>query len=240
MPSLLERCPVLRDMLATRHTTGQFGEKVPVHSNLPPAYAEALYRTVLDKRPAVALEVGMAFGVSSLAILSALDEAGSAGRLISIDPYQTAQWQGCGAFAVRRAGFEHCHELIEEPDYLALPRLLASGLRLDFAYIDGWHTFDYTLIDWWYADRMLNVGGIAGFNDCGWPAVDKAIRFVLSHRKYEEIDVGLPVEAANYSRWRGLMRRLAGGDNSWYRQSQDRYFRKLEDWEPRWDFFAEF
>ena len=143
--------------------------------------------------------------------------------------------------AIGRAGLSDRHELIEDFDFNALPRLLASELKIDFAYIDGWHTFDYALLDWWYVDKMLAANRIVGFNDCSWPAVEKVIRFINTHRKYSEIDVGLPFTVADYNRKRGLLRRLTfrPRDQS-YRRVEDRYFRKVTDWEPRWDFFAPF
>jgi hypothetical protein len=128
--------------------------------------------------------------------------------------------------------------VIEEPDFLALPRLLALGCKVDFGYIDGWHTFDYTLLDFYYIDRMLPVNGVVGFNDCDYPAVHKAINFVLSHRRYKEVDVGLQPA---YGRRKELIRFLRGRWSKRHRVlCQDRYFRKLEDWEPNFDFFAEF
>jgi predicted O-methyltransferase YrrM len=241
MARLLERCPILKEMMESQSAHTQSGEQIPIHSNIPPAYAEALYEIVLQGGPAVVLEVGMAFGVSSLAILSALRDGNREGRLISIDPVQSSDWKGCGLAAIARARLGERHELIEDYDYNALPRLLAAGLRIDFAYIDGWHTFDYALVDWWYVDKMLTVDGIVGFNDCSWRAVDKVIRFVLSHRKYTEIDVGLPVTLAGYSRKRELLRRLTfGRKEQWYRRHEDRYLKKTANWEPRWDFFAPF
>jgi predicted O-methyltransferase YrrM len=191
-------------------------------SNISQTFADALYETVLKNRPAVSLEVGMAFGVSSLAILAALRDIGQAGKLITIDPHQSTDWKSCGPTAISRAGLSDRHELIEAFDYIVLPRLLDSSLKIDFAYIDGWHTFDYALLDWWYVDKMLSVGGIVGFNDCGFPAVEKVIQFVLTHRSYTELDVGLqPI--------------LKYG-----RRAEDRYFRKTGSDEPAWNFFAPF
>jgi hypothetical protein len=241
MINLLDSCPVLKEMLDPGIARGQAGDAIPIHSNIPGYYAEALFRTVLEARPSIVIEVGMAFGVSSLAILAALHRAGDAGRLISIDPFQSTQWGGCGITAIEQAGFRERHELVQDFDYNALPRLLASGQRLDFAYIDGWNTFDYKLFDWWYVDKMLKVEGVVGFRGCGYPSVDKVIRFVRSHRKYDELDVGLPLEVANYSRRRGLLRRLTGKDpRAYYMQRQDRFFIKRQVWEPSWDFYAEF
>lgn len=242
MTQLLNRCPVLKEMLGSGSSYTLTGDSIPIHSNLPLAYAEALYEAVRRVRPSVVLEVGMAFGVSTLAILSALCDSGPNGRLISIDPHQcSGVWKGVGVAAVARAALNARHEMLEDYDYKELPRLLASGLKIDFAYIDGWHTFDYTLLDWWYVDKMLPVGGVVAFNDCGWPAIDKVIRFVLSHRRYHEMDVGLPVEFVTQGLKRELLRRLTFGDKRhWYGRVEDRYFKKDLDWEPRWDFFAPF
>ena len=72
----------------------------------------------------------MAFGVSSLAILCALADRSRGAKLVSIDPRQSCDWKGAGLAAIARAGFGDHHQLIEDFDYLALPRLLASGTAL--------------------------------------------------------------------------------------------------------------
>lgn len=163
------------------------------------------------------------------------------GRLVSIDPRQSSRWQGCGLTSVARAGLAGRHTLTEDVSYAALPRLLAAGGRVDFAYIDGWHTFDYALLDFWYLDKMMAPGAVVGFTDCGLPAIDKVIRFVLSHRRYAELDVGLPARYAGVSWWRELGRVLRRRERAaTYRRMQDRYFEKREAWEPPWNFYAPF
>jgi predicted O-methyltransferase YrrM len=244
MSELFERCPVLRDMVTTRQTYTEAGERVGLQDEIYPPYAEALYEMIRRANPSVVLEVGMAFGVSSLAILSALRDGDRNGKLISIDPFQTAsRYKGCGSAAIARAGLSGQHELIEDYDYNALPRLMASNTEIDFAYIDGWHTFDYTLLDWWYVDKMLTVDGIVAFNDCQFRAVKKVIRFILTHRKYAEIDPG-HVRFGGYGWKRELLRRLTFGHIEhmfrMLRGRDDRYFKKLADWEPDWFFFARF
>src|SRR5256885_7845230 len=104
-------------------------------------------------------------------ILPPLRDAGGGGRLISIDPVQLSDFQGIGVENLRRSGLADRHELHNAYDYFALPKLLESGLKIDFAYIDGWHTFDYALLDFFYVDKMLRPGGVVGFNDCGYRAV---------------------------------------------------------------------
>jgi predicted O-methyltransferase YrrM len=224
---------IAQEIYRSRTVETADGQMVPLHSEIQSVLLEALHNQVQAIAPDHALEVGLANGLSALGILSAMEATGR-GHLTSIDPYQFKSWRGAGVTAVGRAGLEPRHTLINDFDYAALPALLTDGHRIQFAYIDGWHTFDYTLLDFFYADKMLDVGGVVGFNDCAWPAVRKALRFVVTHRSYEEIDVGLGRVRRGSHRTARVRARLQG------RPVSDRYFRKTDDAEPRWDFFASF
>lgn len=229
-------CPneVLKRMYATRQVLDAEGNPRPLHSTIAPAYADALYCFVLQHKPRVAVEIGMSYGASTLGILTALRESGSGGKLISIDPYQNRHEKGIGLLNVRRSGLESQHEFIEKPSYVALPELLAKPLRVDFAYIDGWHTFDYALLDFFYLDKMMGPGGVIAFNDCGWRAIHHVVKFVKTHRKYKELDVGLSPSYRSRNLLFALIKRIEG------RSGTDRYFRKIEEWEPTWNFFKRF
>ncbi|HYG25955.1 MAG TPA: class I SAM-dependent methyltransferase [Caulobacteraceae bacterium] len=226
--SVATDAPVLEAVFASGSVLDAAGNPHPVHSHVPRDFAEALLREVKKRKPRVVLEVGMAYGVSSLAIAYGLQPGA---RFISIDPFQNSQWEGIGKANVARTGA--AHELVEELSHFALPRLLAEGLEVDFAYIDGNHTFEAVLLDFFYIDKMLKVGGVVAFNDAGWPAIHRVLRFVTRHRKYREIDVGLPKTYGKSLR-NHIPNRLAG------RFSADRYFEKVEDFEPRYDFWAPF
>ena len=202
-------------------------------SAVRPEFADALQRTVFANTPMAALEIGLAGGVSAVAIMTGLRLLPGNRTLTSIDPYQRSDFQNAGLARIRRAGMADMHTLIEQPDYLALPQLLASGQRFQFAYIDGWHTFDYTLLDFWYIDRMLDIGGIVAFNDCHLKAVTRVCGFVTSHRDYVELDVGLPGEYGS-----NLLQRIKRKRER--RNGADRYFRKQSTREPDWSFYAPF
>jgi predicted O-methyltransferase YrrM len=240
--TLREKCPLVREIFESHKVTDEAGTQHELRHYLLSHFAEALYRTVLARRPSLVIETGMANGVSTLAILTALEEIGEQGRLISIDPFQASDYWNCGLVAVRRAGLAARHQLIERPSHLALPQLLASNTRVDLAYIDGDHRVDFVLLDFWYLDRMLPVGGAIAFNDCQMDSVNKVITFLTAYRRYAELDVGLPYSYVGYTRVRGLIRRLKGvSAKSYFRNGSDRYFEKKDDWEPpHWSCFTPF
>jgi predicted O-methyltransferase YrrM len=220
--------PYIRREIATlRH-----GCEVRLSSFVSLDHADALFQTAKSLRPKCALEVGMGHGASTLAILSGL--AAGSGNLISIDPFQSADWHGAGLVAVESVGLSARHRLIEDFDYVALPELLAEGLRLQFAYIDGWHSFDYVMLDLFYIDKMLDVGGVVAFNDTGMAAVRRAIGFMKTHLRYAEIDVGLRRAYAASNAPKRLIRRAL----RW--STHDRYFKKLEDYTVPWNFYRRF
>ncbi len=225
---------VLRRICETGQVLDETGRPRPLHSAISEASSIALYETVRRFRPRLAVETGMAYGLSSLSILTALKENGDGGKLISIDPYQNDNEKGIGLLNVRRAGLDSMHEWIGQPSYAALPDLLKRGARVDLAYVDGSHLFDDVLLDFVYLDKMLAVGGVIGFNDCRWPSVHHTIGFLRTHRKYEELDVGLPRDYHSHNPLFTIARRIQG------RSSSDRYFRKTEDWTPAYNFWKRF
>ncbi len=225
---------LMREIYETRTVSDASGVSLPLESEMRLPLAEALYRVVSDHTPNLALEVGMAHGMSTLAILGGLHAGNAGGMLISVDPHQSTAYRDVGRTNVRLCGMSAQHRVVEQLDYLALPSLLQELSSIDFAYVDGWHTFDYVLLDFFYVDKMLRPGGIVGFNDCGYPAVHKALAFLKTHRKYAEIDVGLKPDYNASNVLKATVRRVLRRNNN------DRYFRKLEDWEPTWNFYSYF
>ncbi|MBL0174102.1 MAG: class I SAM-dependent methyltransferase [Ignavibacteria bacterium] len=126
------------------------------------------------------LEVGCAHGISSLHICSSL--AGRTGaKHIIIDPFEYKDWHGIGIANLKRAGYTF-YELIEERSEFALPRLVqeAEG-TFDLVFVDGWHTFDHTLLDMFYASKLLRVGGYIVVDDCDFVAISKAISYMSQY-----------------------------------------------------------
>jgi len=163
------------------------GACIPLHSSIPDEEGLFLQDLVRNVDPKVSLEVGLAYGISALYICDAL-RVREGTRYITVDPNQHGgTWDGIGIANLRRAGFGDIVQLIEKPSHLALPELEMAGQEVDFAFIDGWHTFDFTLVDFFYIDRMLRVGGIVAFDDVGWPSVRKVCRFIATNRAYSVV-----------------------------------------------------
>jgi hypothetical protein len=133
------------------------------------------------------VEVGLAFGISTLYILEAFSETG-AEKLIGMDPDQHQGFRGGGLNNIRRAGYEDLYEFHDETSQQLLPTLVGRGQRIDFAFIDGWHTFDHALIDFFFIDQILNVGGIVVFDDVGYPSIKRVCDFIITNRGYEIYD----------------------------------------------------
>jgi hypothetical protein len=93
---------------------------------------------------------------------------------IIVDPFQSTDWSGIGVTNLDRAGVDF-YELREEPSELAPPQLLREGAEFDLLFIDGWHTFDQTLVDIYFANRLVKVGGYIIVDDVSWPSVSKAV-----------------------------------------------------------------
>ena len=181
--------PVINEIESTKLTTLSDGTRVPVRGNIGSESGEIIQRTIEVTRPSMGIEVGLAFGISTLYILDAMQRHGG-GLLTGMDPAQhDATWRGGGLHNVRRAGFSDRYSFFEEPSQIVLPRLTAAGTRVQFAFIDGWHTFDHALVDFFFIDRMLDVGGIIVIDDLGYPAIRRLCHFILSNRDYTIFDL---------------------------------------------------
>jgi predicted O-methyltransferase YrrM len=175
-----------------------------------PTYMDAsegslLQRVVSAVQPAASLEVGMAYGVSTIFICEALSRLPHEATHIVFDPFQYAKWRGVGVRNVREAGFERYVQLREERSEVGLPKLLERGARIDVALVDGLHTFEQCALEFYYIDRLLNVGGVVVFDDADWRSVNRVVRLALSYDSYAVYDTSGP--ALGRTRLTTLVRR---------------------------------
>jgi predicted O-methyltransferase YrrM len=171
-------------------------------AGMSPEELVRLYELVLTNKCTKVLEIGMGSGTSSIVLLSALETLG--GTLTSVDPFQTSSFQRVGRELIERFGHSVRHRLIEKPDYVAMPELTVAQERFDMVLVDGYHSFDYTLVDMFFADLLLQPGGILAVHDSSWPAVLKSIQFFEAHKDYTRLSPPPVVHR------RGLLQKLAG------------------------------
>lgn len=191
--------PLLQKIYQTNKVEDEAGNSFPLNSETSIREGEFLQQIIRETEAKITLETGMAYGVSSLWICEALRENNGI-KHIAIDPAQRivpsddqnqstkpadSGWCGIGASNLKKAEFGDLLELHTHSSHQALPLLESRGERIDFAFIDGMHTFDYAFIDFFYIDRILKPGGVIVFDDLCIPAVNKVFRYALTNRAYE-------------------------------------------------------
>jgi predicted O-methyltransferase YrrM len=167
------------------------GEYRRLHSQTKSKEHEEIRKWLNATKAEHTLEVGFAYGSSALVFAEHHQKLNHKGiRHTIIDPNQYGDekehWEGIGAENLKRVGFVKGRNwrLIEKTSTDALPEL-ARKLKLDMALIDGWHTFDYTLIDIFYCLQMLRVGGILIVDDKKWRSISSVAKYVT--RAYKHI-----------------------------------------------------
>ena len=165
------------------------------------------------------LEIGMAWGMSTLFILEALLENGAEpGAHLAIDPYESIEYHGAGRRNLKDAGLEEFVEIREEASEILLPQLIVQKRHFDFAFIDGSHLFDNVFVDLVFVHRLLKPGGVVVFDDTFADAIHLACRFAETNYGYSPVADHQSGGAANVAQkagngaqkegWRATMRAL--------------------------------
>ena len=171
----------LKSVLASKTIIDASGKSHRLHSGMGADEATMIIELCKKANAKKTLEVGMAYGISSMAFSIAHRMLGNTRGYchVAIDPNQKTQWNGLGLWNVQQVGYDKHVKLVETTSDLALPGLLKDDASFDVILIDGWHTFDATLLDIYYCSRLLRVGGYLIVDDT-WM---KSIRQVLDYVK---------------------------------------------------------
>jgi predicted O-methyltransferase YrrM len=146
------------------------------------AQGAQLNRIIRESGATKSLEIGFAYGYSTIWILDAL-RLGTNARHVAIDPFELTLWGGVGLQQVKRFGV--AIDWIAEPSIHALSRLIKDEARFDFIFIDGNHRFDDVLVDFHLSDQLVRAGGILAFDDMWMPSVRSVASFVLRNCHYK-------------------------------------------------------
>lgn len=202
-------------IIKTRKIEGPDGLLVEINSEI--SYLEGLFleEIIRDIKPEVSLEIGVAFGVSSLFICGAMAETGGYKHIaVDIGPIKKQGIEeldrfGLALYNLQRCGYERILEPWVSSSELALPEMLRRGQRIQFAFIDGWHSFDHTLVDFFYVNKMLDVGGVVVFHDAVHPNVAKVVRCVRTYPSYRLYGHALKPKPVFTTSRRGVGRAVA-------------------------------
>ena len=152
-------------------------------SSISRVEADFLRGIIHSHQPKATLEIGCAEGVSSMVICEAID-----GENIHtiLDPNQSGHWKNMGVNNLKKSGLNN-FVLIEDYSEFVLPALLKEGRQYDFIFVDGWHTFDHVLLEFFYINRLLNIGGIVAFDDVALLPLNRVMRYISNYPNFEVV-----------------------------------------------------
>lgn len=211
--------PVIENIYETRKVKLLDGTLIPLRANVNKPEGTFIYNLVKRHKLARCMEIGFAMGLSALHICQAFDDsADDEPHLYSIDPFQDTNWKCAGIANIKNAGFSKYHTWIKDKSYSAMPKFLDTE-PFDFIFIDGWHTFDYTLVDMFYADRLLRIGGYLLIDDALHRGPNKAIAY----------------SDKNYKHWKRIF-----SDNDIDTPKTQVLYKKIAEDTKDWDYHVDF
>jgi len=158
--------------------------------SIEPAEGEALRSWIAREKAVRTIEIGLAYGISTLFIgQGLLSSGGRNARHIAIDPYQS-NFKNCGLQLLEEAGIADIVEHYPEESQIALPRFVNEGREFDFAFVDGSHLFDRVFLDLMYLGRLVRPGSIIFVDDYQSPAVARAVSFCLTNLGWKPEETG--------------------------------------------------
>jgi predicted O-methyltransferase YrrM len=141
---------------------------------------EAIGKFVDANRFSRTLETGLGIGGSASYILSS-----TGGIHVAMDPFQKDGYNNKGLENLRKFGLLDRLDFHQDFSFHVLPKLILEGRKFDFIYIDGDHKFDVALIDFYYSDILLDIGGYLLLDDTWMHSLMAVDRFIETNRSRE-------------------------------------------------------
>ena len=128
------------------------------------------------------MDIGVGKGVSTALFSSICKE-----NVYGIDPFQTIEHLKsceilCETLEIKKP------VIIEKRTIECFNEPILENVKFDFIFVDGYHTFDATLLDFLILEDKLKDGGMIAFHDCYYRSKQKAINFILKNRDYEMLE----------------------------------------------------
>ena len=173
----------LKKVLSTRKFTNRSNQTVDIHSYTSKEQCHFIQEIIKTNKFSKSIEIGFAFGISTLAITEEIVKNG--GQHLVIDKFEHTGWGGYGIDLIEETGFSGNVDFREEYCYKVLPQLLQEGRKFDFAYIDSTKQFDWLLVNFFYLDKLLDINGIIVFDDVNFPGIRKLLRYISQFPNYK-------------------------------------------------------
>lgn len=138
--------------------------------------AKFIYDFIIENNLKSTLEIGFAFARSASHIMSATQA-----KHIACDPFQN----NYGDMGLKNIEKLHLSEKLDfRPDFShnVLPVLHKENRKFDFIFIDGDHKFDGILVDFYYADLLLEVNGYVLLHDTWMRSTRLVEKFIKSNK----------------------------------------------------------
>ena len=200
---------LLKQLLEKREVEHN-GKKYKIHSNIKYDEGMLIYNLIKDNKLNKTLEIGLATGISSIFICQALQDIKSPDSHTALDPYQTEQWKNVGIKNIEKAKLKDKLNVIQEKSEFALPVMANKyASTYDFIFIDGFHTFDNTLIDFFYSNILLKVGGYIVIDDILHKGVAKFVKYLnTNYKNYQHINTDIKTN--------GVYKKLSEDKREWH------------------------
>ena len=162
------------------------GDRIYLHSNTSKEQGLFLQEMFDIVKPQKSLEVGFAYGISTLFILEKHREINAASTVhIAMDPDE--YWGTAAMHNIKKEGLEDYLDIRRDFSDNVLTQLFHEKYRFQFAYIDTTKQFDVVMQDFYFINKMLDINGIIVLDDCGggWPGIQRVARFINTLPNYK-------------------------------------------------------
>ncbi|HBE90100.1 MAG TPA: hypothetical protein DDW41_02725 [Candidatus Andersenbacteria bacterium] len=143
------------------------------------------FSSIVLKKNINVLDIGVGKGVST-ALFASMENVN---KVVGIDPYQSSEHNNsliklCDLLNIAKEKII----LVESKSIEAKPSLNDLDLKFDLILVDGYHSFDSTLVDFLIGHEFLNDGGLIAFHDCFYKQKQKVLSFIIKNRDYEIVN----------------------------------------------------
>jgi predicted O-methyltransferase YrrM len=121
-----------------------------------------------------------------------------------------------GSKNVERAGFGDMHTCVEFGSEVVLPQLMMKGHQFDFIFNDSNHMFDQTMLEIYYSQKLLKVGGIMMFDDYTFSSVKTALNFMETNLNFSLHPVHHDPSRADLMRHFRVLVKTSQDDREWF------------------------